>query len=236
LANWRQQFQSQRELFERKARDFWQSAINSHRSDPSKLWDDINILLQPPVVARTLHTAMDHATFFRSKIERIRTSPAGASQPLLTKRSCIEVLSSSFSPVTEAEANKLLTSASAEHCCLDPAPTWLVKRFAVQLAPVIARLCNASFLSSCLLSTQKHANVSARLKKPTLNPDDLSSFRPISNLSFISKIIKCAIASRFTALCNQHNLLPSRQSAYRQHHSTETAVSIVHNDQWISDS
>jgi hypothetical protein len=79
LASRRQQFQSQRELFECKTRDFWLSTINSHRSDPSKLWDDINTLLQPPVVAPTLHTAMDHATFFRSTIERIRASTAGAS-------------------------------------------------------------------------------------------------------------------------------------------------------------
>ena len=29
---------------------------------------------------------------------------------------------------------------------------------------------------------------------------------------------------------NQYGLLPARQAAYRQHHSTETAVTIVHND------
>jgi hypothetical protein len=91
------------ELFERKAHDIWLSTINRHRSDPNKLWDDINILLQPPAVTPMLHTAMDHATFFRSNIERIRASTAVASQPLLTKRSRNEVLSS-FSPVLEAEA------------------------------------------------------------------------------------------------------------------------------------
>jgi hypothetical protein len=72
LANWGQQFQSQRELFERKTCDFWLSASNSHRSDPSKLHvDNINML----------HAATDHA----NKIERIRASTAGAAQPLLTQ-------------------------------------------------------------------------------------------------------------------------------------------------------
>jgi Reverse transcriptase (RNA-dependent DNA polymerase) len=63
-----------------------------------------------------------------------------------------------------------------------------------------------------------------------LNADDLSYLQPSSNLSFISKIIERAVASRFTTCCNQHNLLPSRQSAYRQDYSTETAVTIIHND------
>ena len=36
--------------------------------------------------------------------------------------------------------------------------------------------------------------------------------------------------NRMNVHVNQYGLLPARQSAYRQHHSTETAVTIVHND------
>ena len=35
-----------------------------------------------------------------------------------------------------------------EHCQLDSAPTWLVKRAADVLAPVIAHMCNTSFAQS----------------------------------------------------------------------------------------
>ena len=35
---------------------------------------------------------------------------------------------------------------------------------------------------------------------------------------------------RFNKHANLYHLLPCRQSAYRQHHSTETAITIVHND------
>jgi len=78
--------------------------------------------------------------------------------------------------------------------------------------------------------SEKHALVTARLKKPTLDPADPNSFRPISQLSFVSKLVERAVAVRFVIHCDQNGLLPVRQSAYRRHHSTETAVLIVYND------
>jgi len=68
----------------------------------------------------------------------------------------------------------------------------------------------------------------ARLKKPLLNPDDLNSFRPISNLPFLSKVIERIVVKQFIHHTDQNGLLPVRQSAYRRFHSTEPAV--VHND------
>ena len=48
---------------------------------------------------------------------------------------------------------------------------------------------------------EKHALVSTRLKKPNLNPDDLHSYWPISNLSFTSKLVERAVSTRFVAHC-----------------------------------
>ena len=76
---------------------------------------------------------------------------------------------------------------------------------------------------------QKHAIVWLRLNKPTLDPDDLNSYPPISNLSFLSKTIERVVTIRFNEHVEAYNLLPSRQSAFRAHHSTETAVIDVHN-------
>ena len=81
-----------------------------------------------------------------------------------------------------------------------------------------------------LPSAEKHALVTARLKKPTLDLTDLNSYRPISNLSFTSKLVERCVAPRFVAHCEQNRLFPDMQSAYRRHHSTETAVLTVHND------
>ena len=50
----------------------------------------------------------------------------------------------------------------------------------------------------------------------------MNSFRPISNLSFLSKLVERAAADRLKAHFDSQQLLPCRQSAYRAHHSTET--------------
>jgi len=125
---------------------------------------------------------------------------------------------------------RLLGRAPCKQCDLDPAPTWLVKRATDVLAPVIAAVCNASLQSGFLPASQKQARVTARLKKPSLNPDDLNSFRPISNVTFLSKLVERVVARQFTAHANKHDMFPVRQSAYRQDHSNETAALTVHND------
>lgn len=76
----------------------------------------------------------------------------------------------------------------------------------------------------------KQARVLPLLKKPTLDPDIASSYRPISNLSYLSKVVERVVARRFNTHVSNSNLLPVHQSAYRPFHSTETAVLAVHND------
>ena len=52
----------------------------------------------------------------------------------------------------------------------------------------------------------------------------LKNYRPVSNLSFISKIVeKCAL-NQFMKYLESNRLLPSYQSAYRRGFSTETAL------------
>jgi len=93
--------------------------------------------------------------------------------------------------------------------------------------PVIQLLGGVETASPLLIWS---ATLSARLKKTTMDPDDLNSYRPISNLSFACKLVEPSVAARFVKHCDQNHLFPVRQSAFSRHHSTETAVLIVHND------
>jgi Reverse transcriptase (RNA-dependent DNA polymerase) len=58
--------------------------------------------------------------------------------------------------------------------------------------------------------------------------NELSNYRPISHLSFLSKLTERAVKSRLTDFLTEHNLLNSFQSAYTKLHSTETALLAVH--------
>lgn len=199
-----------------------------------KLWDFVNKHLQPPSPSvRCIQPLITPLFFTNQQIWKILSSTADNPHSTSVERSRAEELPL-LQQITD-EAVKLLNDAPTTKLCrLRPAPTWLVKCCAVQLAPIIAPLCNASLQSSHYPPSQKHTIVTARLKKPmhTLNHEELNSFRPIFNLSFLSKIVQQAVAARFSAFCSFQNLFPvaARPSANRQHHSTKTAVAIVDND------
>ena len=57
----------------------------------------------------------------------------------------------------------------------------------------------------------------------------MNSYRPISNLTFLSNTVEWVVAIRFVEHAELHGLMPHHQSAYRSFHSTETTVLAVHN-------
>ena len=76
----------------------------------------------------------------------------------------------------------------------------------------------------------KSAVVAPLLKKEGLDPDDLSNFRPISNVSLLSKMLERLMSQRLNDHLDVINTLPAVQSAYRRYHSTETVLTKVVSD------
>jgi len=76
----------------------------------------------------------------------------------------------------------------------------------------------------------KMAIVRPLLKKHNLPHDDLSSYRPISNLNFLSKVLERIILTRINTHLQTFPSLCRFQSAYRKFHSTETALLRIYND------
>ena len=58
----------------------------------------------------------------------------------------------------------------------------------------------------------------------------LKNYRPVSNLPFISKVLERVVARQLNEHMSRHNLHEPLQSAYKQFHSTETALIKVYND------
>ena len=92
------------------------------------------------------------------------------------------------------------------------------------LLSILTTICNQSFLEGVLQISQKSAIITPILKKAGLDSDIAANYQLIFNLTFMSKVIERIVASQFTAYLVANNLLPTRQSAYRAHHSTETAL------------
>ena len=60
------------------------------------------------------------------------------------------------------------------------------------------------------------------------------NYHPISNLTFISKLLERIVLNQLNVCLQQFNLLPGLQSAYRRCHSTETAMLKVLSDAFLA--
>jgi hypothetical protein len=168
------------------------------------------------------------STFFREKTDVIAQSTSLAAAPAITHTAA--TCFSEFQVVSAADMNRLILDAANKSCALDPLPTWLLKQCSLTFAPLLAYLSNRSFNEGYFPSSQKHALVTPLIKKNNLDKCELKNYRPISNLSFTSKLIERAASRQLTQYLETNQLLPHCQSAYRRFHSTETAILKVYSD------
>jgi hypothetical protein len=125
------------------------------------------------------------------------------------------------------EISSIIKKIALKSCVLDPIPAVLLQCCLNDLLPTII---NLSFEGCEIPTSLKQAAILPRLKKPSLDHEELSNFRPVSNLTFLSKAIEKVVAICLTDYLNNNNLHEHLQSAYKLYHSCETALVKVQND------
>ena len=108
-------------------------------------------------------------------------------------------------------------------CRNDPCNTKFILYFTEILVPVWTNIINKSMEEGTVLKYWKEAIVHPVQKNHSLGTN-LTNYRPISNLTFFSKLTEKIIFNQLMNHFRTNNLLPNYQSAYRAHHSTETAI------------
>ena len=132
--------------------------------------------------------------------------------------------------MSSSEIKRFIMSSKTKSCQLDPIPTWILKGCINQLLPTITEIIYSSLEQGHFPSKLKESIVYPLLKKPALDPEDNNNFPPISNLSFLSKTRERMAAVQLDNHLTDHQLYAKMQSAYRKHHSTESALLKVFND------
>ena len=229
---WVQQVRAMHALYRVKESQFWSNRIAASSGNSKKLWKSISSVLlrdrcasmepSPEVTADRL------AQFFTDKVDGVRAATANATPPTFTPHTGQRL--TGFQEVSIEDVRRVLLHSPPKTCVLDPLPTSVLRDLVDVLLPFIHVMCNASLKEGHLPSSQKAAIVTPILKKVNADPDELKNYRPISNLTFISKVIERIVAEQITRHLNEANLMPPLQSAYRCHHSTETAVMKVLSD------
>jgi hypothetical protein len=225
-------------------RIYFRNLISNCSQQPRKLWSALdNLLSRKP--SPTLPNSISPPTlasaflqFFNSKITNLCSqftplTPASI-QNLNPPPPFPPPPLSDFLPATTTEVRNAILSSSNSTCDLDLIPTKLLKSCLDSLLFPITTLINFSLAEGTFPSSFKTALVKPLLKKYSLPREDMASYRPISNLNFISKILERIIHTRITSHLETFPSICPFQSAYRKFHSTETALLRIQNDLLLS--
>ena len=219
-------------LVHRAKRSYFSGLIDQCGQDTKQLFNIANRLLnrkQPsslPTHEDSNALAQDFINFFHSKVRNIRNSLAVVTTPPTLRTSS---RMDSIMPTTPAEIAELIRKLPAKSCELDPIPTKLVKDCLPTLAPIMSQIVNLSIDQACVPMLLKVAYIVPLLKKPSLDPESLSNYRPVSNLPFLFKVLERIVFSRLTKYLIDNDLYDECQSAYRENHSVETLLLNVSN-------
>ena len=170
------------------------------------------------------------ATFFAEKVTKLHSTllanlPSGIHH---THPPSNPTALTSFQPASPDEIAKLIMASPDKQCELDPIPTFLLKRCLHSLLPTITKIVNLSLATGSFPDTFKHSIITPLLKKPSLDKEQFAHYRPVSNLSFLSKIIEKVVKSRLDTHLTTNSLYNKFQSAYSKFHSTESTLLSVH--------
>jgi hypothetical protein len=229
-SNWTTERRAYRNLLQKKREYFWKQKIESEKSSPRQLWRSIDALMGRGSIPEcdTIGAQQFH-DYFDAKVAGVRSATDDAPTPLYTRPSS-DVHLMMFTPVSVDDMVTTIRALPDKCCALDPFPTSTLKTVVSELAPFLTELVNRSLSTGCVPEVFREAYITPRLKKVDLDPSDVRSYRPISNLSVISKLLEKLVARQLLSHLNSTGLLPSLQSAYRANHSTETAVLKVLSD------
>ena len=91
-------------------------------------------------------------------------------------------------------------------------------------------IINSSFTEGSFSVSEKRGLVRPHLKKVGLDVEDLANYRPVTNLSYLSKMEERAMLEQLVPFLEEAGVIPHCQSAYRRFHSTENALCKIYND------
>ena len=144
---------------------------------------------------------------------------------------CTNKTFSSFRSITVKECVEIFNKCKKTY--LPQLDCTNFKIFSQNPEVVCTYLC--SIINKCLESSkypesENKGIICPKIKNENLDRDAYENYRPLVKSSFLSKMIDNTIFLLIGPFIESENILPNFQSSYQKYHSTETAVTRIHND------
>ena len=214
---------------------FFIDKFSQHKGNIKQTYKIINLLInknQEKIFPDHLNEkvlADDFAKFYKQKIDVIRNSLHIVKCPEFVIKPVFKELLE-FRAVTVSDIIDVIKSLPNKQSSLDPIPCNLVKLCQSELSLVFKKVINSSFKLGAFPNSLKVATVTPIIKSSRLDSELFNSYRPISNLTILSKLLEKCVLNQLVDHLNINNLYCELQSAYRPGHSCETALMKIHHD------
>ena len=167
------------------------------------------------------------ADYFMEKIEKIRSSWDNHPKYEPSNDNITPLLSLTLA--TEDEVISTINALKTKTCEKDPISTDLFKEIVPLITEIVTKLINKCLTEGAFSIHWKKAIIHPLLEKPGIELI-ASNYRPVSNLSFLSKVVEKIVLTRFNKHCDKFQLMPGYQLVYRKNFSCETAIIKITND------
>ena len=135
-----------------------------------------------------------------------------------------------FSLVSESDVLRYIKETRKTYCSLDPINISKLDDAYEFATPAVAAIINSSFVEGHFATSEKRGLIRPYLNKIGLNADDLSNYRPVTNLSHLSKIMERAILDQLVPYLEEVGVVSHCQSAYHKLHSKDTALCKIYDN------
>ena len=188
-------------------KQYYLALMTDSKSDARKLFGIVNNLLgrRKETVLPTNQPASAlvdmFSRFFNDKIANIHRDigSSNSSDPFGDLLLPVSATMDTLPPVSSDELFNVIMASSSKSCNIDPLPTSLLKTSVAPLLPFLTDTMNKSMSTGVVPHGFKVAQVSPKLKKACLDQNILANYRPISNLTFLPKVLERVVAARLVA-------------------------------------
>ena len=147
--------------------------------------------------------------FFFNKIRKIREQFHDADIVKTYHRKCTGF--NSFLPMDKEDILNIIKKMNPTTSIMDPCNTRFLIKFKEIIADAITTITNQSLTTGKLLDDWKMAAVRPLIKGQNMSTE-LKNYRPVSNLSFLSKVVEKAAQAQLQKYFDKQSLLPNHQS------------------------